>query len=60
MVYPFPVFVPLTEVIEGLDAEKRDRWERLHMVSDARNDRSHPLIYGHPITHKPVSKLHQH
>lgn len=43
-------FAPLTEMIDQLDDRKRERWERLWMVSDARVGRIHPLIYSHPIT----------
>ena len=51
-------FVPLNELIMGLDAEKRARWERLWMVSDARMDRLHPLLYAHPVTGARVCSNH--
>jgi len=46
----FPVFAPLNELILRLDKDKRARWERLWMVSDARADRIHPMLYAHPVT----------
>ena len=52
------VFAPLTEIVENLSLEKRSWWERLHMVSD-RNDATHPLIYPHPDTEKPVMSFHE-
>ena len=49
-----PVYAPLRELIEGLPEAQRQRWERLWMVSDARLDRVHPLIYSHPVTGEKV------
>lgn len=48
-------FVPLTEIIERMDPEKRATWDRLWMISDRRTGPVHPLIYKHPITGKPVN-----
>lgn len=50
-------FAPLTEIIEGLDEEKRQVWDSLWMVSDSR-EIVHPLIYSHPETKKPVLCFH--
>ena len=44
------VFAPLEEVVASLPAERRDRWDRLHMLSDRRGGVAQPLIYPHPIT----------
>ncbi|XP_076030549.1 alpha-ketoglutarate-dependent taurine dioxygenase-like [Oratosquilla oratoria] len=52
------VFAPLNELIEQLPQEKRDRWERLYMISDRRSGPVHPLIYAHPITKKKVLCFH--
>lgn len=52
------IFAPLTEIIEGLSAEKRCWWDRLWMVSDRRQKLLHPLIYSHPETGKPVLCFH--
>ncbi|XP_067119174.1 alpha-ketoglutarate-dependent taurine dioxygenase-like [Centruroides vittatus] len=52
------VFLPLTELIEGLTCPQRQRWERLWMVSDRREGIIHPLIYSHPITKKKVLCFH--
>ena len=46
----FTVFAPLNKLINQLPDDKLQRWERLWMVSDARVDRIHPLIYSHPVT----------
>ncbi|XP_062589814.1 alpha-ketoglutarate-dependent 2,4-dichlorophenoxyacetate dioxygenase-like, partial [Saccostrea cucullata] len=51
-------FVPLTDLIESLQPEVRDRWERLYMVSDRRSKSTHPLIYPHPVTKKPTLCFH--
>ena len=48
-------FVPLKELIESLSPEKRERWERLYMLSDRRSMITHPIIYPHPVTKQPVS-----
>ena len=39
------VFAPLTDIVQGLAAEKRQLWERLWMMSDRRSGPVHPLIY---------------
>lgn len=52
------VFAPLEEVVGSLQAERRERWERLHMLSDRRGGVAQPLIYPHPITGKPTMCLH--
>ena len=52
------VFAPLTEIIEGLETEKRLLWERLWMISDRRSGHVHPLVYNHPETGKPVLCFH--
>ena len=52
------VFAPLTDIIEGLGAEKRLLWERLWMISDRRSGHIHPLVYNHPDTGKPVLCFH--
>ena len=46
------VFAPLTEVVESLPDEQRQRWERLYMMSDRRGGVTQPLIYPHPVTGK--------
>lgn len=51
-------FVPLSEIIERMDPDKRARWDRLWMMSDRRTGPIHPLIYKHPITQKPVLCFH--
>lgn len=48
------LFVPLTEIIENLDKDTYDLWDRAWMVSDRRSSPIHPLIYSHPITGKKV------
>ena len=48
------MFAPLTDIIEGLDEEKRGRWQRLWQVSDSRMENIHPLVYLHPVTKKKV------
>ena len=50
-------FVPLKELIESLTPEKRERWERLYMLSDRRSMITHPLIYPHPVTKLPVCMI---
>ncbi|KAA6429862.1 MAG: hypothetical protein FRX49_00294 [Trebouxia sp. A1-2] len=52
------IFAPLAEVTESLSSERRERWERLHMLSDRRGGVAQPLIYPHPITGKPTMCLH--
>ena len=47
------VFAGLTEILEGLDDEKRRYWDRLWMLSDRRDKSSRPLVYRHPETEKP-------
>lgn len=47
-------FAPLTELIEGLQPEKKKEWHRLWMRSDRRSGPVHPLIYKHPKTKKEV------
>jgi len=49
------VYAPLRELIEGLPEAQQQRWERLWMVSDARLDRIHPVIYSHPVTGEKVT-----
>ena len=39
------VFVLLAELVEGLTVERRQRWERLWMMSDRRIGPRHPLVY---------------
>ena len=39
------MFVPLTDVIEGLSEEQLNRWERMYMVTI---NATQPLIYSHP------------
>lgn len=51
-------FAPLNEIIEGLDPEKRNEWDRLWMISDRRSGPVHPLIYKHPKTKKEVLCFH--
>jgi taurine dioxygenase len=50
------LFSPLLEVIEGLDDETRQMWERLWFVSD--HGQIHPLIYPHPVTTSPTMCFH--
>lgn len=52
------VFAPLTELIEGLDDEKRKLWDRLYMASDRRGNIIHPHVYPHPLTQKPTLCFH--
>lgn len=49
-------FIPLTEVIENLEPEKRAKWDQLWMKSDREPAYVHPLIYKHPVTRKLVSE----
>lgn len=49
------LFIPLTELIESLDKDTYDRWNKAWMISDRRSGPIHPLIYNHPLTGKPVS-----
>ena len=44
------IFAPLEEVVNSLPVDRRERWERLHMLSDRRGGVAQPLIYPHPIT----------
>ena len=44
------IFAPLEEVVASLPTDQRERWERLHMLSDRRGGVAQPLIYPHPIT----------
>ncbi|CAK8686170.1 unnamed protein product [Clavelina lepadiformis] len=53
------MFVPLTQVIESLDRDKRKRWDRVWMMSDRRGEVCHPLIYQHPRTGRPTLCFHQ-
>ena len=55
MLLPIAAFVPLKELIGSLSPEKRERWERLYMLSDRQSMLTHPLIYPHPVTKLPVS-----
>jgi len=48
------LFIPLTELIESLDKDTYDTWNKAWMVSDRRSSPIHPLIYSHPQTGKPV------
>lgn len=48
------LFVPLTELIESLDKNTYDCWNRAWMVSNRRLEPIHPLIYSHPQTGKQV------
>lgn len=52
------VFAPLNEVIEGLENEKRNLWNRLYMASDRRGNIVHPHVYPHPLTKKPTLCFH--
>ena len=52
------VFAPLNELIERLDPEKRQHWDRLWMASDRRSQVVHPLIYPHPLTGKSTLCFH--
>ncbi|KAL3143007.1 hypothetical protein ABBQ38_003286 [Trebouxia sp. C0009 RCD-2024] len=52
------IFAPLEEVVNSLPAERRERWERLHMLSDRRGGVAQPLIYPHPITGRATMCLH--
>lgn len=54
------MFIPLTELIERLDKETYDCWNRAWMVSDRRSGPIHPLIYSHPLTGKPVCIIDKH
>lgn len=38
------------EVAESLPEEQRQKWDRLHMLSDRRGGVAQPLIYPHPTT----------
>jgi len=48
------MFIPLTELIQTLDEETYNCWNRAWMVSDRRSGPIHPLIYSHPQTDKAV------
>ncbi|XP_015366093.1 PREDICTED: alpha-ketoglutarate-dependent taurine dioxygenase-like isoform X1 [Diuraphis noxia] len=52
------LFVPLTELIESLDKDTYDTWNKAWMVSDRRSSPIHPLVYSHPLTGKPVLCFH--
>jgi len=52
------LFVPLTELIEGLTDQERSRWDRLWMVSDRRLTPFHPLMYNHPLSKKKTLCFH--
>ncbi|KAL4132736.1 hypothetical protein QTP88_009844 [Uroleucon formosanum] len=52
------LFIPLTELIESLDKDTYDIWNKAWMVSDRRSSPVHPLIYSHPKTGKPVLCFH--
>ena len=45
------------EVAESLSSERRERWERLYMLSDRRGGVAQPLIYPHPITGASIDAL---
>ncbi|XP_002736249.1 alpha-ketoglutarate-dependent taurine dioxygenase-like [Saccoglossus kowalevskii] len=47
-------FVPLSEIVEGLTKEQRNRWERLWMVVQQTTRVVHPLIYSHPGSNEKV------
>lgn len=47
------IFAPLEEVVKSLPADRRETWERLHMLSDRRGGVAQPLIYPHPVTGMP-------
>lgn len=51
-------FAPLTEIIESLPIEQRQRWERLWMCSDRRGGSVKPLIYAHPRTGRLTMCFH--
>lgn len=48
------LFIPHTELIQSLDKDTYNTWNRAWMVSDRRSSPIHPLIYSHPRTGKPV------
>jgi len=50
-------FAPLTQIVESLDQDQRDLWDRLWMVSEGERA-VHPLIYRHPATGLPVLCIH--
>lgn len=52
------LFIPLTELIQSLDKDTYNTWNRAWMVSDRRSSPIHPLIYSHPRTGKPVLCFH--
>jgi len=45
------------EVAESLSSERRERWERLYMLSDRKGGVAQPLIYPHPITGASTDSL---
>lgn len=45
------LFIPLSELIQSLDENSYDIWDQAWMVFD---NITHPLIYSHPLTGKPV------
>ena len=47
-------FLRLSDVVEGLDLERRVMWEDLWVMQS--RDHVHPLIYAHPDTGTPVSR----
>jgi hypothetical protein len=53
-------FSPLSEVIETLPPHIRAEWEKLYFLSGnvGRGTVVHPLIYPHPVTHRPTLCMH--
>ena len=51
------IFAPLMEVAESLSSERRERWERLYMLSDRRGGVAQPLIYPHPMSGASIDAL---
>jgi len=49
-------FAPLKELVEELDSETREYWEKLWFVSN--HGVIHPLIYSHPVTKEKTMCFH--
>ena len=52
------VFVPLSDVIDGLSDSKKQYWDRLWISRRLDNqDNTHPLMFKHPHNGKQVLNL---
>ncbi|EEQ98577.1 hypothetical protein Pmar_PMAR019784, partial [Perkinsus marinus ATCC 50983] len=53
----FTELVPLKELFESQDAQRRERWDRAWFISDS-GSVVHPLVYKHPTTGHTTMVFH--